>query len=176
MAKQITITNGVGQEAVGVGNYSVSATVTGYDNTSISPSSVSIETSTSDYAFTISATGTLTIHVTDTGTSEGTPIVGATFYRTDSSGTTYGNIITTDSSGNAVFDNVPYDQSGFTIYYKQTASDGSHDFNSAVQNASLTNQTTQLELQNPAFQTYNFTLNDANYSNMPIDSGTITLS
>jgi hypothetical protein len=176
MAKQITITNGTGSEAVGVGNYTVSATVTGYDNSSINPSSVSIETSTSDYAFTISANGTLTIHVTDTGTSEGNPIVGATFYRTDSTGNTYGNVITTNSQGNAVFNNVPYDTSGFTVYYKQTASDGNHDFNTAVASTSLTSSTSTLELQNPAFQTYNFTLNDANYENMPIDSGTITLS
>ena len=176
MAKQITITNGTGSEAVGVGNYTVSATVTGYDNSSINPSSVSIETSTSDYAFTISANGTLTIHVTDTGTSEGTPIVGATFYRTDSTGNTYGNVITTNSQGNAIFNNVPYDTSGFTVYYKQTASDGNHDFNTAVASTSLTSSTSTLELQNPAFQTYNFTLNDANYENMPIDSGTITLS
>jgi len=176
MAKQITITNGTGSEAVGVGSYIVSAAVTGYNNSSINPSSVSIETSTSNYAFTISATGTLTIHVTDTGTSEGTPIVGATFYRTDSSGNTYGNIITTDSQGDAVFNNVPYDTNGFTIYYKQTASDGNHDFNTAVTSTSLTSSTTTLELQNPNFQTYNFTLNDANYENMPIDSGTITLS
>lgn len=176
MAKQITITNGTGSEAVGVGSYTVTANVTGYDNSTINPASVDIETSTSDYAFTIEAEGTLTIHVTDTGTQEGTPIVGATFYRTDDTGTTYGNVITTDSNGDAVFNDVPYDQNGFTIYYKQTASDGNHDFNTAVASTSLTNQTTTIQLQNPAFQTYNFTLTDANYENMPIGSGTITLS
>lgn len=176
MSKQITITNGVGSEAIGVGTYTVTADVTGYNNSSINPDSVAISTSTSDYAFTISATGTLTIHVTDTGTSAGTPIVGATFYRTDSTGTTYGNVITTDSNGDSVFNNVPYDENGFTIYYKQTASDGNHDFNTAVASTSLTSSTTTLELQNPQFQTYNFSLNDANYENMPIESGTLTLS
>lgn len=172
---QINITNGSGTASVGQGTYSVSAEVTGYDNSTISPSSVIIDNQTSTYNFTIGADGTLTLHVTEDGTVSGTPIVGATFYRTDQAGTTYGSIITTDSNGDAVFNNVPYDTNGFTLYYKQTVSDGSHDFSDAVQTTSLTESTTTLQVTNTPFQSYTFNLTDSNYSNMPIASGTLTI-
>lgn len=173
--EQITITNGTGSAQVKQGTYNVSADVNGYENSSINPTSVSIDSQTSAYNFTIEATGTLTLHVTEDGTDTGTPIVGATFYRTDQAGTTYGSIITTDSNGDAIFNNVPFDTNGFTLYYKQTASDGSHDFSDLVQNTSLTESTTTIQITNAPYQTYTFNLTDANYSNMPIESGTITI-
>ncbi len=177
MDKQVIITNGVGTSDIINGNYNVTADVTGYSNQTITPASVNIVEGTNTYNFTIEADGTLTIHVTEDGTSGGTPIVGATFIRTDSSGTEYGTAITTDASGNAVFNNVPYDATGApTIYYKQTASDGNHEFDNTVQSTTLTTQTSTVEVTNAPGATRTINLTDANYGNLPIESGTLTLS
>ncbi len=177
MDKQVIITNGVGTSDIINGNYNVTADVTGYSNQTITPASVNIVEGTNTYNFTIEADGTLTIHVTEDGTSGGTPIVGATFIRTDSSGTEYGTAITTDASGNAVFNNVPYDATGApTIYYKQTASDGNHEFDNTVQSTTLTTQTSTVEVTNAPGATRTINLTDANYDNLPIESGTLTLS
>ena len=117
----INITNGTGTGAILNDTYNVTSSVTGYNNASISPASVDVVSGTNTYAFTIAATGTLTLHVTETGESTGTPIVGATFVRTDASGNTYGTPVTSDASGDAVFNNVPYDANNAPlIYYKQT--------------------------------------------------------
>ena len=177
MTKTINITNGTGTGALINDTYAVTAEVTGYDNSSINPASVSIVDGTNSYAFNISATGTLTLHVTDDGTASGTPIVGAIFYRTDSQGTEYGTSITTDSNGDAVFNNVPFDATNApTIYYKQTSSDGDHEFVSTVQSTTMTTSTDTIEVQNPQGATRTITLTDANYSNLPIDTATLTLT
>ena len=177
MAKTIIILNGSGSTNLVNGSYSVTSNTNGYDNTSITPSTVSIEQGTNSYAFTISATGTLTLHVTENGTSSGTPVVGATFIRTDSSGTEYGSIITTDSNGNAVFNNVPYsDSNAPTIYFKQTASDGEHEFDSSIQNTTLTTSTSTLEITNTLGALRTITLTDANYQNLPIENASLTLT
>ena len=177
MAKVITITNGTGSEQLINDSYTVTADVTGYDNISIDPSTLNVVEGTDSYAFTIAATGTLTLHVTEEGTSEGTPIAGATFIRIDAQGTEYGAVITTDATGNAVFNNVPFAETGAPlIYFKQTASDGDHEFDSTVQSTSMSESTQTNEIQNPAGATRTITLMDANYENLPIDSGTITLT
>lgn len=176
MAKIININNGQGSEELINGQYTVEANVVGYNNTSINPSTLDVVEGTNTYQFTISATGTLTLHVTEDGTTTGTPIVGATFVRTDSTGTEYGGVITTDSNGDAVFNNVPFDATNApTIYYKQTASDGDHEFINTVQQATLTTSTSTVEIQNAPGATRTITLTDANYSNLPIESGTLTL-
>lgn len=177
MAKIINITNGQGTESLINGSYTVTANAVGYDDSTINPSSVSIVEGTNTYQFTISATGTLTLHVTEDGTTTGTPIVGATFIRTDSTGNTYGSAITTDSNGDAVFNNVPYDATNApTIYYKQTASDGDHEFSDLVQSTTLTTSTETIEIQNTPGATRTITLTDSNYSNLPIDTATLTLT
>ena len=177
MAKIINITNGQGTESLINGSYTVTANAVGYDDSTINPSSVSIVEGTNTYQFTISATGTLTLHVTEDGTTTGTPIVGATFVRTDSTGNTYGSAITTDSNGDAVFNNVPYDATNApTIYYKQTASDGDHEFSDLVQSTTLTTSTETIEIQNTPGATRTITLTDSNYSNLPIDTATLTLT
>ncbi len=177
MAKIVTITNGTGQTELINDTYTATAEVTGYDNASLTPSSITVDAATNTYAFTISATGTLTLHVTDTGTTAGTPIVGATFIRTDSTGTEYGSVITTDTEGNAVFNNVPFADTGAPlVYYKQTASDGDHEFDSTVQSTSLATQTETIEIINTPGATRTINLTDANYDNLPIDSGSITLT
>ena len=177
MAKIITITNGVGSSPLNNGTYSVSASSVGYDDTSINPSSVSIVEGTNSYAFTIAANGVLTLHVSEDGTAGGTPIVGATFVRCDSSGNEYGSAITSDSNGDALFNNVPYDSTNApTIYYKQTASDGDHNFDNTLQSTTLTSQTATVEVTNAPYATRTITLTDANYSNLPITSAEITLN
>jgi hypothetical protein len=177
LSKVININNGTGSGELINGTYTVTADVTGYDNTSINPSSITVEAGTNTYAFTISATGTLTLHVTEDGTTTGTPIVGATFVRTDSLGTEYGTPITSDSNGDAVFNNVPFDATNAPlIYYKQTASDGDHEFDQTVQNTSLTTSTATVEIINQPGATRTINLTDSNYSNLPIESGTLTLN
>ena len=177
MEKVVNIINGTGTSELINDTYTVTAQVTGYDNTTIDPTSLTVEKGTNNYAFTISAAGTLTLHVTEDGTTTGTPIVGATFYRTDSTGTEYGSSIITDSNGDAIFDNVPFDATNApTIYYKQTASDGDHEFDSTVKSTTLATDTSTIEIQNTPGATRTITLTDANYANLPIDSGTITLT
>ena len=177
MAKTITILNGTGSGNLVNGSYSVTSNSTGYDNTSISPSNVTIEAGTNSYQFTISATGTLTLHVTEDGTSSGTPIIGATFVRTDSSGNEYGAEITSDTNGDAVFNNVPYsDSSAPTIYFKQLSSDGSHEFDSSVQNTTLSTSTSTMQITNTIGALRTITLTDSNYQNLPIENASLTLT
>lgn len=177
MAKTINITNGTGTANLINDTYTVEAEVVGYENTTIDPNSVTIDAATNTYAFTIAATGTLTLHVTEDGTTTGTPIVGATFIRTDVSGTEYGTVITTDASGDAIFNNVPYAATGAPIiYYKQLASDGDHEFDDTVQNTTLTTQTETIEITNTPGATRTINLTDENYANLPIDTATLTLT
>lgn len=177
MAKIVNITNGTGTAELINDSYTVTADVVGYDNTSILPATVDIVSGTNTYGFTIAATGTLTLHVTDTGTAEGNAIVGATFIRTDSAGNEYGTVITTDSNGDAVFNNVPFAATGAPlIYYKQTASDGDHEFDNTVQSTSLTTSTQTNQVQNPVGALRTINLTDTNYANLPIESGSITLT
>ena len=177
MAKIINITNGVGSGELINDTYAVTANAVGYDNTTIDPSSVTVDAATNTYSFTIAATGTLTLHVTEDGTASGTPIVGATFIRTDSTGTEYGSVITTDTNGDAIFNNVPFATSGAPIiYYKQTASDGSHEFDSTVQNTTMTTQTSTVEIQNTVGALRTINLTDANYDNLVIDTAELTFT
>ena len=177
MSKTVTITNGSGSAELINGTYSVSANVVGYDNTSINPSSINVVEGTNSYAFTISATGTLTIHVTEDGTSSGTPVVGATFARCDSNGNEYGSVITTDSNGDAIFNNVPFADSGAPlIYYKQLTSDGDHEFSNVLANTSMTTQTQTIEIQNARGAQRTIALTDENYSNLPIGDAVLTLN
>lgn len=177
MAKVVNITNGTGTSNLINANYTVTSDVTGYDNSSINPSSITVEQGTNTYAFTLSAAGALTLHVTEDGTVSGTPIVGATFVRTDSSGIEYGTTIISDSNGDAVFNNVPYSATNAPlIYYKQTASDGDHEFDSTVQSISLTTSTQTNQVQNTIGALRTINLTDANYSNLPIDSGSMTFT
>lgn len=177
MAKIVNISNGVGTAELINDTYAVTADVTGYNNSSISPESVTITEETNTYSFTIAAIGTLTLNVTDDGTTTGNPIVGATFVRTDASGNEYGGIITTDQSGDAVFANVPFDSiSAPTVYFKQTASDGDHEFSTAVQSTTLTTSTETVQITNAPGATRTINLTDANYANLPIGTATLTLT
>ena len=99
----IPITNGKGSIELVTGTYNATAVAGGYDPSTLSPSSITIIDGTDTYAFTISAKGTLTLHVTDTGNPDtGVQIIGAKFVRTDSTGTITGTEISTNDDGNAV--------------------------------------------------------------------------
>ena len=177
MAKIVTITDGSGTASLINDSYTVTADVVGYNNNSINPDTVNIVDGTNTYAFTIAATGTLTLHVTEEGTTTGTPIVGASFVRTNSTGTEYGTPITTDSNGDAVFEYVPFAESGAPIiYFKQTASDGDHEFDDSVHNTTMTTSTSTLEIQNTVGASRTITLVDTNYGNLPIDSASLTFT
>ncbi len=177
MAKIINITDGTGSAEIINGTFDVTAEVNGYNNTTIDPSSVTVEADTDTYAFTIAATGTLTLNVTDDGTASGTPIVNATFIRTDSTGNEYGDVITSDASGNAVFNNVPFAETGApTIYFKQTASDGDHEFDGSVQSTTMTTSTSTLQIENAPGAIRTINLTDATYQNLPIETATLTFN
>jgi len=179
MAKEhiVPITNGKGSLALVDATYTVTSTTVGYDDTTITPTSQEIVAGTESYSFTIAAAGTLTLHASDDGTEAGVPIVGATFMRCDAEGNTYGTAVTSDASGNAVFSNVPFAaESAPTIYYKQTASDGNHDFSTDLQNTTLTAEAATVEVTNAEAATKNFVLTDAHYENLPIADGNVVLT
>lgn len=180
MAKQyiVNITNGVGTEEITNGQYTVTANATGYDNSSIDPTTLTINDETDEYSLTIGATGTLTVHVSDDGTTTGEPIVGAIFYRCDASGTTYGDPVTSGDNGNAIFEHIPFSTQGDapTVYYKQTSSDDSHNFDPSPHELTLDKQTVTEEVLNEPAVTKTIKLTDSNYAGLPIDVATITLN
>lgn len=177
MAKPYTIdiTDGTATKSIVAGKYTVTSEVTGYDSTSIEPTLVEVTEGVTSYAFKISATGSLTLHVTEDGTDASTAIVGATFSRCDSKGNEYGVPVITDESGNALFSNVPYAlDNAPLIYYKQITSDGNHNFSSELKSAQLTEETLTVEIKNTLPPESVITLTDANYEDLPIESGIIT--
>ncbi len=173
----IPITNGKGSIELVNGVYNATAIVGGYDASTLDPKKVTIIEGTNDYAFTIRATGVLTLHVTDTGDkTTGVQIIGAKFVRTDSTGTITGTEVTTDHDGNAVFNNVPFAPSGSTeIYYKQITSDGGHTFDETVKSVIMTASTETIEIENPTAPVRNIMLTDASLPNIPITSGQVIL-
>ena len=173
----IPITNGKGSIELVTGTYNATAVAGGYDPSALSPSSITIIDETDTYAFTISAKGTLTLHVTDTGDPDtGVQIIGAKFVRTDSTGTINGPEISTNDDGNAVFNNVPFAASGSNkIYYKQISGDGGHTFDDTVKSITMTEESETVEIANPEAPIRNFTLMDASFPNIPIIDGQIIL-
>lgn len=145
----IPITNGKGSIELVNGTYNATALVGGYDASTLDPKNVTIIEGTNDYAFTISAKGTLTLHVTDTGDPvSGVQIIGAKFIRTDST----------------------------EIYYKQITSDGGHTFDDSVKSIIMTTSTQTVEIANPAAPLRNIMLTDASFPNIPIKDGQIILA
>lgn len=172
----VPITNGIGSLELVNATYTITSTTNGYDNTSITPNSQEVTEGVNEYTFTIGATGTLTIHVSDDGTDIGVPIIGAKFSRCNAEGVVYGNPITSDESGNAVFASVPFAaENAPAVYYKQTASDGEHTYDETVKNTTLATATVTLEIANASATVRNFSLTDTNYSGLPIADGSISL-
>lgn len=178
MSVNIPITNGKGSVHVVPGTYGTAGTADGYDTNTLEPTSVTITDESESYAFTIEATGTLTLHVTDDGTELGVQVVGAIFQRCDAEGNTYGSPIATNEDGDAIFEHVPYlaDGNAPKIYFKQISSDEGHTFNANLQDTSLSEATGTVQIANPEAGTKNFTLTDKNYEGLPVADGNIILT
>lgn len=173
----VTISNGVGTAAVINGSYAVTTSVVGYDNTTILPATQVVSEGNNTYSFTVAATGTLTLHVTEDGTAGGTAVVGATFARCDSAGNVYGTAVTSDENGNAVFPYVPFAATDAPlIYYKQTARGGNHEYDPALKNTTMTAAASTIEIVNAPAAVRTFNLTDPNYEGLPISTGTLTLT
>lgn len=172
----VPITNGIGSKELDTGNYSVTAEVLGYDNSTLSPSNITVSSDVSTYEFTVAATGKLTLHVSDNGTIYGVPIISASFYRCDASGKVYGEKLTTDMSGMVVFNNVPYASTNAPfVYFKQVEGDLEHTFSKDVQKIALDKGEVTLEILNAPAPERTFKLTDANYAGLPIEDGEIIL-
>lgn len=178
MSVNVPITNGKGSVHVVPGTYGVAGTAVGYMANTLEPTSVTIADETSEYSFTIEASGTLTLHVTDDGTELGVQVVGATFQRCDAEGNTYGSAVTTNGDGDAVFEHVPFSTVGDApkVYFKQLNSDEGHTFNSNLQETSLTASTATVQIQNPEANTKNFNLTDKHYDGLPVADGNLVLT
>ena len=169
----VTIINGKGSQTMQTGEYDVSAIYApGYDMTTLSPTSYTATSTTTTGAFTISATGTLTIIFNETGEAGGTPITSGTVVMTDSTGETqYGPVVDINSDGEAVFNNVPFgsEQAAYTLYFKQLTSDENHNIYENVFAVGMGAETqTEYILNTLKSVLQNFTLTDANYPNLPV--------
>ncbi len=173
----VTITNGTGSQAIQRGTYSVTATANGYDTSTLEPKTFTATDQAGTQAFTLSANGTLTLNVNETGAAGGTPITSGQIVMTDASGNTeYGTPVTIGADGNAVFDNVPYGTDGepFTLYFKQLSTAEGYNVFDGVITVETIEQTQTEYVQNSAAAVQTFSLTDANYG-MPID-GTLDLT
>lgn len=169
----VTIINGTGSQTMDIGSYSVSAIYApGYDLNSLAPTNFTATPQAETGAFTIAGTGTLTITFNETGEIGGNPITSGTVVMTDATGEIqYGPIMDINSEGTATFNNVPYgsEQSAYTLYFKQLTSDENHNIYENVFAVGMGAQTQQEYLINTLKSVLqNFTLTDANYTNMPV--------
>ncbi len=172
----VTITDGTGSQQVQNGTYNVSATVTGYDESTLAPQTFTADGTPSTNAFTISANGTLTFNVNETGAAGGTPITAGEIVMTNQDGSVqYGTPVAIGADGNAVFDNVPYDAAGYTLYFRQLSSDDTHNPVTDVITVNMTSQTQTEYVENTAAAVETFTLTDANYPGLPVN-GTLNLT
>ena len=176
----VTITNGQGSAAMKAGTYTVSATSSfGYDATSLSPSTFTATAEAGTGTFTLSATGTLTFVVNETGASGGTPVTSGTIVMTNQDGTTeYGSAVTIGATGEAVFNNVPFgDQTTpFTLYFKQLSTDENHNIYTGIITVNMNSNTQTEYVQNTAIATQTINLSDANYSGLTIPNATLSFT
>ncbi len=171
----VNIKDGKGTIKLVNGTYNVSATAAGYDSDSLNPQNINIIEGTDEYTFQIAASGTLTLHVTDTGDAgTGVGIIGAKFVRTDSTGKIIGKEVITNSEGDAVFENVPFatNQSA-EIYIKQITSDGQHTFEEGVKTYKMTMDAETYQITNPDAAERTISLVDSNYASIPVKDGQV---
>lgn len=174
----VTIKDGEASARILNGNYTVTTSVDGYNESSLDPKSITVVEGTNTYNFTVSASGTLNLRVTEEGTSESTNVVvGAKFIRCDKDGNTYGTEIVSGEDGIAKFTNVPYkDTNAPTIYYKQTSSIDDHEFDQTLKSIQMINSEYTEEIKNAKAELRTIKYTDSNYSGLPIENATITLS
>lgn len=116
-------------------------------------------------AFTIAATGTLTLHVNETGAEDGTPVIGGTFIRCNSDGTeTYGTAKTIDASGVCTFEVVPFGtgEAPVSVYVKLLTGNDSHNLHEDVVTASMDEESKTQYVRNAPVITQIFTFAYAN--------------
>ncbi len=176
----VTITNGEGSANIKAGSYTVSATqAPGYDISTLSPTTFTATTSPATGSFTLSATGTLTFNINETGAQGGTPVTSGTIIMTDSTGTEeYGTAVTISQTGDAVFNNVPHSttESPYALYFKQLTTDENHNIHDSVITVEMTAQTQTEYVQNLPTATQTIKLTDANYEGLPIESATLNFT
>ena len=177
----VLITNGSGSKNMELGTYDVTATYApGYDLTTLEPTSYTVNAAGQTGAFTLSASGTLTITFNETGAAGGTPITSGTVVMTDSTGAAqYGPIVEVDENGVATFENVPYGsaQSAYTLYFKQLTSDEDHNIYPDVFAVGMGDETqAEYVINTPKAVEQNFTLTDSNYTGMPIDTANLNFA
>lgn len=173
----IDIVNGTASKAICKGNYSVTVSTRGYDAATLTPQTYCCTAGSIGQVFTVEGAGTLTINVNETGAAGGTPITGGSIVMTDSTGTTqYGSPVSIAANGNAVFEKVPYatPEDPFTLFFKQLASDDSHDAYDGVIAVAMNSSTQTAYVKNDPAATQTFTLIDKTY-NRPIATATLTM-
>ena len=174
----VQITNGQGTESMKSGNYSVAVSATGYEATTLSPTTYTAGVSAGSGSFTVSANGVLTLIFNETGAEGGTPITSGSVVMTDATGNTeYGSAITIDASGQAVFNNVPYDaNSPYVLYFVQKETDAGHNPYSGVITVNMASASQTEYVLNSPIAAQTFTLTDANYAGLPVASATLTFT
>ena len=171
----VPITNGAGSQRLPIGNYTVTAAVTGYTG-ALDPTAFTATSSPGSQAFTIAATGTLTLNVNETGAEGGTAVTGGTFIRCNQNGSaTYGTEKTVSGAGVCTFDHVPFGtaETPATFYVKQLTSDSTHNIYTGVITVSMAAETQAQYVQNTLAANQSFTLTDEYYSGLNID-GSLT--
>ena len=177
----VTIANGTGSQTMNTGTYSVAVTYApGYDMSTLSPTTFTADLSATTGAFTLGATGTLTITFNETGEAGGTPITSGSVVMTDATGATeYGSAVQIDSTGTATFNNVPFGsaEAAYTLYFKQLTTDENHNIYDGVFVVGMGASTQQEYVVNtPKSSLQNFTLTDANYTNLPVYNATLNFT
>lgn len=171
---QVTINNGAGSANMKAGTYDVVASeAKGYDLSSLAPATYTATAAPGSQAFTLSAQGTLTMIFNETGAQGGTPITEGSVVMTDEDGDAqYGSPVTIGADGNAVFENVPYGDGTepFPLYFKQLATDETHNIHAGVVSVEMTSQTNTVYVENSPVAAQSFTLTDAHYAGLPVSA------
>ena len=174
----VTITEGVGTQNMKAGTYTVTAAASGYDATSLSPTSYTATAEAGSGVFTLSANGALTLVFNETGAQGGTAVTSGSVVMTDSTGNVqYGSPVTINATGEAAFPNVPYDSgTPYVLYFKQLSTDDNHNVYSGVITVNMASASQTEYVVNSAIAAQSFTLTDANYSGLPIAAATLTFT
>ena len=171
----VDIINGSGSQVLPKGTYTVTAAVEGYSGV-LDPSTFTAGTAEGSQAFTIEATGTLTLQINETGAEGGTPITEGAFVRCNQDGSvTYGEAKPIGETGVCTFDHVPFGtaEAPVTFYVRQQTSDKTHNRKEEVVAISMAAQTQSEFVQNTPAALQSFTFADANYSGLAVD-GSLT--
>ncbi len=173
----VQITNGTGSQAMKKGAYNVEVTAAGYDVSTLNPKMFTATEEAGSENFVISASGTLTFNVNETGAAGGAPITAGSIIMTDSTGNIeYGTAANISVTGEAVFNNVPYGTSGngFQLYFKQLTTDENHNIQEGVITVNMEEENQTAYIQNAQIALQTFNIADATYG-LPVD-GTLNFT